>query len=100
MQMLWPRGRAECLGCLDGGKGIVRIVVRDAVSGKYLVVPGTWTDDLNGAREFRTGPCAIDAISQMHGVGLEVVLTFGDPAYDVTLPGGPGTQRTKWSEAA
>jgi|SRR6266446_9084635 len=100
MRTFWPRSRVECLGCLDGEKATVRIVVRDAVNRKYFVFPWRWTENLNEAHDFRTSARAIDAISQMHREGLEVALLFGDPAYDVTLPIGPATHLRKWARAS
>ena len=94
------RKRREMAGCLPSRReGHLRIVVRDGIRAKYFVVPGTWEEDVNQAHNFDKTTCAIDAALQMHRDGLEVVLLLGNPAYDVTLPIGPLTDR-KWAEAS
>ena len=95
------RKRREMAGvCRVGGKAILRIVVRDGIRAKYFVVPGTWEEDVNQAHNFGSTTCAIEAAMLMSRDGLEVMLLFGDPAYDVRLPievTGRGTSRQKAS---
>ncbi len=67
-------------------KGHLRVVLRDVKKAEYFAISGTWTGNLNEARDFQTSVSATEAALQMRQDGLEVILLFSDPGHDLSLP--------------
>lgn len=63
-----------------------KIVLQNRLSLLYLKESGEWTPDLSEAVDFTH---VMDASSFAHRSepgNLDIVMTFGDPRYDVRLP--------------
>ena len=62
------------------------ILLRSTKSELYFVAPGRWTSDLKRARDFKHIELAI-LFNQAEGMAdMEVVVTFDDPLYNLSLP--------------
>jgi hypothetical protein len=68
----------------------MRVVLRDTRTGLYLREIGHWTENLRDAQMFRHSAEAMDKARNGGLKGLEVMLVFEEPQYNVTLPLPPG----------
>lgn len=64
----------------------MRVVLRDTRTGLYLQDSEHWTEDLREAQLFRHSAEAMDRARNGGLKGLEVLLVFEEPQYNVTLP--------------
>ena len=64
----------------------MRVVLRDAKKATYFANSGTWTWNVNEARDFQTSVNATEAALQLRQDGLEVLVLFSDPGHDLSLP--------------
>ena len=64
----------------------MRVLLRDTSSREYYRSSGQWTFDVGAAHDFKNAYLAISAGPETGRDSLEVVLSFEDPSYDLTLP--------------
>ena len=64
----------------------MRVFLRRTETGEYFIKPGEWTRNRQVARDFGSSLAAVEASWSAGGQGLEVVLSFGESRFDVTLP--------------
>jgi hypothetical protein len=63
----------------------MRVLLRDVDSGEYLATQGKWAPEARMARDFGSTPAALQqALGNQRGP-LEIVLSFGDPCYDIAM---------------
>jgi len=64
----------------------MRVVLREIRTGLFVQGTGVWTEKLDEAKTFRHSAEAMDA-ARLNGLdGLEVLLAFEQPEYNVSLP--------------
>ena len=68
----------------------MRVVLRDIQTGLYLRDAGHWTESVEEAQLFRHSAEAMDKARDRGLKGLEVMLLFEEPQYNVALPLPPG----------
>jgi hypothetical protein len=73
----------------------MRVLLRSKVSRHYFQDRGQWTSDRGAARDFGTSGRAILFAMENQLSGLEVVLTFDNPQYDVAIPLHDGLPHTR-----
>ena len=64
----------------------MRVLLRSTESKNYLQDQGQWTSDRGAARDFGTSGRAILFATEHRLAGLEVVLAFENPLYDLSIP--------------
>ena len=64
----------------------MRVVLRNMRTGLYVQEGGSWTPDVMLAQVFRHSAEAMDTARDGGLKGLEVLLVFEEPQYNVTLP--------------
>jgi hypothetical protein len=64
----------------------MRILIRDKQTGKYLSGSDMWTDYRDEAADFQHCDRAIDMAREKGLKGVEILLDFGEPQYDIRLP--------------
>lgn len=64
----------------------MRVVLRDTRTGLYLRDRESWTDDIQQAQPFRHSAEAMDKARNGGLTGLEVLLVFEEPQFNVPLP--------------
>src|SRR5438094_3217709 len=63
----------------------MRVLLRNVITGKYYKGEGQWTADAPEAYDFRSGAHAIKTWAGSAETCLEMVFSFGDSKYDLTL---------------
>jgi len=64
----------------------MKTYVQDAVTLRFLCVDGTWSDDSQTARDFKSSAEAILFCCHRPDAAYQVLLKFGDPQYDILIP--------------
>jgi hypothetical protein len=65
---------------------LMRVFLRNTVTGQLLHKAGDWTRDSEKARVFRHSAEAMDWARLLRLKEVEILLAFEQPKYDVTLP--------------
>ena len=68
-----------------GGREHVTVVLKDISTGEYFAGAGLWAREEDRALNFPSSLRALEFASQAGRDFLEVVMSFGDPVYDVRL---------------
>ena len=63
----------------------MRVLVRNVRTGKYFKAPGTWTDNAQEAHDFKGTYQAIESRVWEKGDAVEIVFSFGEKRYDVSI---------------
>ena len=66
--------------------------MRSVRTGKYFKAPGDWTDKVEDARNFKGTYDAIQSKGLTDGEVVEIVFTFGEKKYDVSIRVGAATE--------
>jgi len=66
--------------------GTVRMLIQDRESRLYFKKPNDWTADLAEAADFKEIIAAVDAARDTGRQTLDILMSFGDPKYDVRIP--------------
>jgi hypothetical protein len=64
----------------------MRVLLRHAQTGLYFLDPKQWTDQPEAAWDFKTSVNALQLVTEMKIEGVEILLWFDDPRYNLTLP--------------
>jgi hypothetical protein len=64
----------------------MRVLLRHSQTGLYFLDPKQWTERPEEAWDFRTSVNALQLVTEMKIEGVEIVLWFDDPRYNLTLP--------------
>ena len=64
----------------------MRVLVRNRDTGLFLKGETLWTDEPLEARDFVSCLNAIEQLRGMRRTNAELILSFGDPRLDITLP--------------
>ena len=63
----------------------VRTVIQDRESNLYFKMPGEWTAEIGEATDFKQMLVALDSAQQTGRQTLDILMTFGEPKYDVRI---------------
>jgi hypothetical protein len=64
----------------------MRVLIRNRDTGQYIQGPGQWTADPEQAADFKRSARALLFAAEERLGRVEVVLSFEDPRYNITLP--------------
>jgi hypothetical protein len=64
----------------------VRILIRDGGKGFYYLHPNQWTTKRSEATVFKSTVDATNVCYELRLSGVDLVMDFGDPVYDIRLP--------------
>ena len=64
----------------------MRVLVRNRHTGLFLKGETQWTDEPLEARDFVSCLNAMEQLRRMGLTNAELILSFGDPRLDITLP--------------
>jgi hypothetical protein len=76
------RGRALSVPIMPN---TCRTIIQDRQSRLYFKQPDAWTADIGEATNFERMTAAIEFARQTGRQTLDVLMTFGDPKYDVRI---------------
>ena len=62
------------------------MLLRNGETGLYFQTPDKWTTAPQCALVFESSAHAIKTVIELRLQNMEIVLSFGNPAYDVMLP--------------
>jgi len=88
-----PGGPAKALGFPSSAKQnkqAMKVFLRKTGTIEYYKGRNEWTREMNEAHDFRTSVEAVWMTSSQGLGGCEVVLSFGNPGYDLVLPVADG----------
>ena len=63
----------------------MKILLRDTQTGLFYAGPNQWTTGQDTAQDFKTPDTALDLIDESRLNAMEIVVHFGDAAFDVPL---------------
>jgi len=63
----------------------MKILLRDTQTGLFYAGPNQWTIEQNTAEDFKTPDVAFNVIDQSKLNAMEIVVHFGEAAFDVPL---------------
>ena len=66
----------------------LKVFLRNRDTGLFFQSLDKWTTAPQRALRFASSARAMKAVSDLHLQNMEIVLSFGNPAYDVMLPVG------------
>jgi hypothetical protein len=92
--MCFLRFRLQSAYSCGGGGGIQplgqsRIILQQKDSLLYFQGPNTWIHDVNAAYNFGQVLVALEFVRKAKLANLDIVMSFGDPRYDVRLTASP-----------
>ncbi len=64
----------------------MRVLLRHSQTGLYFLDSKQWTDRPEEAWDFTTSVNALQLVTEMKIEGVEILLWFDDPRYNLTLP--------------
>jgi hypothetical protein len=64
----------------------MRVLLRHSQTGLYYLDPKQWTDRPEEAWDFKASVKALQLVTEMKIEGVEILLWFDDPRYNLTLP--------------
>jgi hypothetical protein len=64
----------------------MRVLLRNTETGRLFGNSGQWTDSMKEAQDFSSASRAITFASDRGFTGVEVLLSFDDPRYDIRFP--------------
>jgi hypothetical protein len=76
-------------GGLGQPLGKSRIILQDKGSLLYFQGPDAWIHDINAATNFEQVLAALEFVRRAKLANLDIVMSFGDPKYDVRLTASP-----------
>jgi hypothetical protein len=62
---------------------VMKVIIQDTDTGKYLAVNEAWTDNVSLARDFRNRPRSFEALRSERPRGVRVVYYFEDLDYSI-----------------
>jgi hypothetical protein len=63
----------------------MKVLVKNLDTGMFLKGETLWTNEPVEARDFRSCPYAMEGAHRLGLTNAELVLTFGDPAFDIEI---------------
>ena len=64
----------------------MRVLLRHLQTGLYFRDHQGWTDQPDSGWDFKTSAKALQLVTEMGIQGVEILLWFDDPRYNLTLP--------------
>ncbi|MDB6110464.1 MAG: hypothetical protein JWR69_2214 [Pedosphaera sp.] len=76
-------------GWLNQPLGKSRIILQDKGSQLYFQGPNAWINDLSAATNFEQIIEALEFVRREKLANLDIIMSFGDPRYDIRLTASP-----------
>ncbi|HVV02278.1 MAG TPA: hypothetical protein VHH88_12995, partial [Verrucomicrobiae bacterium] len=64
----------------------MKVLLRHVNTGLYYRDSSEWTENPDAASDFKASANALQLVSEMRLEGVEIVLWFDDPRYNLILP--------------